>query len=614
MLYVLRPELSDVDPERAGSLLAGAGEELDDVPTSQIGAGALVSCEPGEADGVVFFNSPRPEFAAEVGALLERAAAAGTVILPIAMDPEDRRPVGAASDHQSFDVADQLRRRDLADDQLALIGAAFAREALSATMPTYMQSRLRIFLCHRREDGEGTTASVDQALSNRHDHVFRDLIDVQTGEQAQLRIDDALAGADVLVFLDTPRAGESWWIDRELAAALGRAIPIVWVRLGSDDNRVELRVKPDAKPHITVDDVNLTATQAGALADDVLALAAHLARRHLRTSKQALHSLKRWASEHHGRVEVLDARRQIVQVRYPAHAQQRVYPLRVATDIVQFFGRAVGDSDRHALAEFLTERGMGPHDRECRAFDAAIMLDPTAGGRRAAGEWSVTEHPAAFLGSLRVPTTRPESRRLLLLGAFPAGDLARDQVAAAVHAAAATWLRCGGTIVCGGHPTFVPLLVEAVRLIRGEAARGALVIFQSQWFAAPARVAELARHATVVVTPSLDTRDTSLTAMRQQMVAEGGAAAVLAIGGRTDEQGTHRPGIEEEIRLSRLAGLPVHLLGAPGGHAGQLAAREAASPRPWEGLGNRLDDTTNAFLRETDAYEEAVRRIWESMI
>ena len=65
----------------------------------------------------------------------------------------------------------------------------------------------------------GLVAEVDKALSARHTgRVFRDLVEIQVGEPAQEKIDEELARADVLVFFDTPKAGESTWVAHELAA------------------------------------------------------------------------------------------------------------------------------------------------------------------------------------------------------------------------------------------------------------------------------------------------------------------------------------------------------------------------------------------------------------
>lgn len=566
----------------------------------------------------MFFNPPRDDLSDEVEALLEEAARNGAVLLPIAMDGEHRRAPGSAGDKQSFDVVDHLRRRELRDDQLGVVGAAFAREALGMTMPTFVQSRLRIFLSYRRRDGEALTAAVDRALRDRHENTFRDLINIQTGKQVQDKIDDKIARADVVAFLDTPRAGESWWIAHELATALGRNIPIVWVRLGQEgDDRATLKVQPAAEPHIDTDAGELSDADAGEIADEIIRVAIRLARQHGRASRQALRQLKRWAAEQDATIEVLDARRQIFQIRHPAPADARAYPLRPSTDVLQFFGRVPHDTDHRALEAFLTERGMGPHEHACRAFDAAILLDPTATGHRAVGDWSVTEHPERYLSSLvqRGTTDEPPTPpRLLLLGAFPASDYARDQIAPAVHATATTWLRMGGTIVCGGHPTFVPLLVEASRGVLGDAARERLVVYQSEWYVAPAQLEGRSQDATVVLTPREASRAASLSTMRAIMVQDGRASAVLAIGGRTDESGAHAPGINEEIRLARMHGLPVYLLGAPGGQAALLAATAASEANPWETLGNGLDAAGNELLMSTDDYEQATRLIWSATI
>jgi hypothetical protein len=612
-LFVISPEASTVDQARAKTLLDAAQAEWEDVPVSVIAPAAVAACVPGEGDAVVFFNPPRSDHAKDIEALLDEAAAAGAVLLPIALEPGDRRPPGSVGDKQSFDVTDQLRRRELPKERLEPVGAAFARDALSMIMPTFVRTRLRLFLCHRRSDGEDLTARIDKALSARHEFVFRDLIDIQTGAEAQEVIDEKLAGADALIFLDTPNAGSSWWVGHELATALGRNIPVVWVRLGLEANRPDLLTVPAAEPHIDASDTDLDAESLGAMVDEILKVAVRLAKQHGRASREGLRRLKRWAVDNGAGFEVLDARQQIFQIRHPPPATARAYPLRQATDVVQLFGRACDDDDEQALERYLTERGMGPHDHECRAFDAAILLDPTSTGHRLVGDWSVAEHPDRFLTSLQ---TKPEvggrSPRLLLLGAFPVGDLARDQVAPAVHATATTWLTLGGTIVCGGHPTFTPLLVEAARGVLGADARDRLVIYQSAWFVAPAAAEDLDAAATVRVTDRAESREASLTAMRTLMVTEGQPGAVLAIGGRTDEGGTHAPGIDEEIGIARRHGVGVYLLGAPGGRAAMLASTFAADPQPWSRLGNAFDADANRFLQQTDAFEDAVRLIWEA--
>jgi hypothetical protein len=97
------------------------------------------------------------------------------------------------------------------------------------------------------------------------------------------------------------------------------------------------------------------------------------------------------------------------------------------------------------------------------------------------------------------------------------------------------------------------------------------------------------------------------------MIGEGHATVAVVIGGRTDEGGTYEPGIEEELRLAQMHGLPVYLLGAAGGQAALIAAREAAASVPWSALGNAFDGAGNEWLRQTEDYEAAARAIWRTV-
>lgn len=100
----------------------------------------------------------------------------------------------------------------------------------------------------------------------------------------------------------------------------------------------------------------------------------------------------------------------------------------------------------------------------------------------------------------------------------------------------------------------------------------------------------------------------SLTAMRHELVSVAGRAAVVAVGGRTNEGGLHVPGLVEETSLARYAGLPVFLLGAAGGQASVLAMDARASG--WSDLGNGLTAAANEEIVTSEDYEGIARRIW----
>ncbi|WP_051223792.1 TIR domain-containing protein [Conexibacter woesei] len=619
MIYIVDSSLSEADGATARAFLDTARADLEIAPVSELRTvESIVAVDFDAADAVVFVNPPRSDLKDEIEGMLRRAAKAGAVVLPVALDAAGRRPPDVVGDRQSFDVADHHRRRGLTADQDGVVARAFSREALSKILPTYTKDHLRVFLCHRREDGEGLVASIGARLNDRHGGlVFRDLVEVQAGERAQERIDEELARADVLVFFDTPLAGESWWIAKELSGALGRNIPIVWVYIESEKERTPLPVVPGVpEPHVRVAAEDLDDERLGRLADTILEQAFDLSRAHVRASYAAIRALQDWAAEHHGRVEALDARLMVYELTRPV--VERPYPTRAAVDVVQVFARHPTDEDLASLEQYLTKEEMGPHRRNCRAFDAAVLLDPTATGHRVVGDWSVVEHPERFLATLRVghPTKRPASApapRLLILGAFPSGDLGAFEVTTAIQVLTTTWLDLGGALVFGGHPTFTPLILEAARLSESGHGLEHVTMFQSKWYSSPAVLEDLESKVTVRAINEGHDRATSLTAMRMAMIHHGSADAVVAVGGRTAEGGKHVPGIDEEIGLARAARLPVHLLGATGGRAAELVQRARMERVPFETLGNHLNGEANQQLADGDDYAAMARMIWQSV-
>ena len=564
-------------------------------------------------DGVIFAN---PELDRDISGaaqdLLERAVAVGAVVLPVAMSAESRKPPAVVAVNQSHDVIDAARRRDLRPNAITPLAQEFARIALARVSPTLGVDQIRLFLCHRRTDGEDLVAAVDKELSKRHSKFFRDLVDVQSGELAQEKIDDALSTADVLIFFDTPDAGESAWVALELATALGRGIPVLWIRVGSEGpNRAPLPVQPGGSPLLTPGDVpdDLTDRAAfGRLADRILLEADVLNRVSLRTACETFAEISAHCRRQGRTLDTLDARHQIYAITEPA--QPGAYPRRQSIHVVQVFARHPTTEDQQRLTEWLVENGYGPHEAKCRAFDAAVLLDPLPGMPQSFSEFGIREPAGDYLGRLRqVAPARDQYHdgTLLLLGAFPSAVGSHQAVIEAVRAVSSTWLELGGSIVCGGHPTFVPLLTEAVRNV--GATREQLLVYWSRYYATSEAIDALLTQATVVPIDAIDgDRAASLTAMRTVMMSHSDRAAVVAIGGRTSEMGRHTPGLDEEVRLARERRLPVYLIGGPGGQTAHLAHDAAGSG--WTTLGNPLASNENTFLAESDHYDAMARLIW----
>jgi hypothetical protein len=614
MLYLVGPALTGAG-ESADRFLALLRPELELAATCPLdNEEAVYDVVPTAGDGVIFFNpEPSATLSPAVVTLLDQAVAVGAVVLPLALTEQTRRPPAPVEEIQSFDVSEQCAQRQLQPGAHRVVAQEFARRALARVQPTLTKEGLRLFLCHRRADGEGLVRLLDQSLAARHGHVFRDLIDIQVGEVAQEVIDIALQRADVIVFFDTERCGESEWVAKELSTALGRHVPIVWVRLpgGDDSTRPPLRVRPSGAPHIVLPAPVVPPSDITDVVDQILYEAFALARTHVRTAKYHFSQIRQRASKAGKQVAVLDARQMIYAISDPPPSSG--YPARPGVHVVQLFGHHPSDEDRAGLARWLDEEGYGPHERTCRAFDAAVLLDPMPGGTEIFGDWGVVENTGRYLEHLpdiTTATVAASPRPLLLLGAFPEVPESHERVKEAVYAFSVGWLRRGGVVVLGGHPTFTPLVTEAARVTFGPAGQERVRIYQSRYFVTDAAIEALSATATVIDTPRLDDRAASLSLMRREMVSAYPNAVAVAIGGRTDEGGQHVPGIDEEIELARNAGLPVCLIGAPGGRSAELATMEAG--RDWDGLGNGLGSVNEQLATDED-YETLVGKIWETL-
>jgi hypothetical protein len=564
---------------------------------------SLSTVNPVNADAVVFANPEPPGGMTDAATfLIEAAQASGALVMPVAATVTSRTPPGPVDAIQSFDVVERLRARSLPDTATGLAAADLSRRVLARVQPTMNKTELRVFLSYRREDGDGPARRLDAALSARHDHVFRDLVDIQDGAVAQDVIAEALDRADVLVFLDSPKAGSSPWIAEELTAALGRQVPIVWVRLGPDEGRVVLRVKPAARPHLAYDDGEPLHED---MAEAVLDAAFGLAREHVRTAQNTFSQIRRQAKTRGMSVETLD-QRQLIYALTESSADRDGYPRRAHSDVVQIFGHRPTRDDRQRLEAWLTENDYGPHSRTCRAYDAAVLLDPLP--RRAQvdeGSSMVLDNAETFLARMRPLPAAAPARTLLLFGAFPEGADSQEPVKQAVHALSAGWLARGGSVVFGGHPTFTPLIVDVARSTVGDLATERVTIYQSEYWVSPTLAEAYGRLAAIVLVPASDDKEESLTRMRRRMVGDSAADIAVAIGGRTSEGGQHTPGVDEEIALAREASIPVYLLGAPGGRATELAAEAGMGPT------GRLTGEQVAELFNTEDYTDAVKILWD---
>ena len=218
----------------------------------QIVTPSNISRNKGKLDSsslVVICNGSK--YSDDIMSFIEESVQKKAEIWPVAIDKEDRLPAKLISIKQSYDVWEQLRRRNLDKTQISTIALSFARKIIARVLPTLYNENGEIFISHRRLDGEDIAAKIYDRISIQAENMtpFRDVAKVNVGEDAQQVIDESMKNCEIFVFVHTQKAAESEWVLKELLFAMLRCIPILWIQIDDADEN-KLKIKPSEKPHL----------------------------------------------------------------------------------------------------------------------------------------------------------------------------------------------------------------------------------------------------------------------------------------------------------------------------------------------------------------------------
>lgn len=156
-----------------------------------------------------------------------------------AVDPGELSVVKSMADDgfPVFPVVDSLLTfsTDTPSDLLYLNGSEWTKvEALAADLMRALRlapEERRAFISYKRSDSEAIAKQVFVGLALRGYHPFLDTASVASGVDFQESLWSRMAGADLLVFIDTPHALDSRWVCDELARAHAHGLgvlQIVW--------------------------------------------------------------------------------------------------------------------------------------------------------------------------------------------------------------------------------------------------------------------------------------------------------------------------------------------------------------------------------------------------
>lgn len=600
MFFVLDPDLSGADAGR--EFLQRAVRRLEFAHAVWVdGASAARTAQRVSRGDAVVFSNPQVGSPAtqDFDRILRAASRVGATILPVAAAADARLPPAEVRSIQSWDLQEFLALRRHLDDHLEPAADEFARMALAQVEPTCFTRHPTLFLAHRREDGEDFARRLDGELRRRGHLPFRDLIDVTVGGDAQDEIDQRLAVSDALVFIDTPQVGASWAATQELRRALEERIPILWVKLDAgNDDRVPLPVLPSATPDIVSFDAP-DLVEAAVVADQVVRLFLAATARLVAEANELMADLLDLDARDGLRIERLDG----VPAGFRVERERRTggLPERPQVHLCQIFGRRVIDDDARSFAAQLHEA-----DRTA-TYDARVLLDPRPRSMTTDGS-TVTVGGQEYLAQLggTVAAARPAAQ-LLISGSWT-GVADDDEVLRAVADLSEEWLRLGGGIVFGGHPTFTPVIMGAARRIHPVDPQRWVTVFQSEELASVEVVEATSLHLSVITTRSEGDRSRSLALMRRRMFEHPGLVGVVTVGGRLDSDGT-----DEEFQLARSRQLPSVVLAAPGGRAAGIAAElEEAAAWSRTALPPLTATQLRAFSRRSD-YRGVARDLFAAL-
>jgi hypothetical protein len=469
-------------------------------------------------------------------------------------------------------------------------------------------------------DGEELAALFYNEFRVRAESVFRDLIDIRIGKDAQEVIEENLKKSDVVIFIDTPKSGESYWIKRELSIALSLNIPIVWVKVGDLEHRTPLGIKPADTYHFYYDDAMLSNISGdSSLIDDIIHKAFRFSRESAKHVFDRIHLLKNIAKDYGITLRKLDSKNMIYRIDIPRKSFR--YFQKPIMQIVQCYGRRPKENERSSIIPILEDLGYITHPEYGPYYDTTIFLSPIKESEVDNSVNFITESFDSYLCYLE-EYLNPEKHRnsnekgIIISGAFPDCEPDYQQyLTDAVYSLTKSIFQFKGKVIFGAHPTFQHLIFDMGKMYRPDDYRDAIRLYVSKFFVTDALIEELRKNATVIATNIVgnspdERRNKSLTLMRKQMIADDSAIALVCLGGKT-KSGGHQPGVDEEIALAKSKGLPVFIIGSVGGRSAEIA--QYYNEIGWTEKINSLSIEDNIELMTSVDYKSLSNKILNSL-
>ena len=542
----------------------------------------------GDKDDIfVFFTSEKGEYEDQILKLIRKYNEAQSRIWAIAMEntPECRKPPEPVTDKQSFDVSCRTENRSPLKNNIRAIAQLFARKVIAQTLSPLYRDEVLYFISHRRKDGEHIAAKLADELQllTRERNVYRDVVNVRVGDDAQKDIDEHLAVSDVVIFLQTKEAQESAYIMKELSYALINDIPVLWIQIdnASYDN---MKIRPGDGPLLCYCSKEFESKERlEEIADEIEDKCFQLI---MNSSNQVYSYIEcLYELDRAGKIKLTDDRNACLayMIEYQKDTQD-LYDRDAYKHYIQCFGRNPKEEDIRKFTNSVSNMS------NCSDCDKLFLLSNHGHrNKNLQGSKIIEENYDDYLMNLEnVSGVKQQfcDKKNILSGAFPECDeIYKASLLEAVIVYSREIIKNGYTLVFGAHPTFQELIFNIGSLYSSDIRRS-IEMHMSKEYINEYDIKDLEKKCTLILADDLQK-------MRENMIRENSCEMLICLGGKIKSDKSQQ-GVDIEIGLAKQANIPVALVGTVGGRSSEYAFQKLTEG-DWSDL-NPWDKSLNEQL------------------
>lgn len=600
------PQLTMQTIDNANAFFASCREILDTYVTNKLYISTdfqmaqLLEDTADANDIFIFFNSEKGSYQKNFLKLLKKYTDVQSRIWAIAMEknPECRRPPEPVSDKQSFDVSCRNENRTPLKNNMRAIAQIFARKIIAQTLSPLYRDEVLYFISHRRIDGEHIAAKLADELKHltRERNVYRDVVHVEVGDDAQKDIDINLATSDVLIFLQTEEAQNSPYIMKELCYGLIYDIPILWIQI-DNASYSNMEIHPGEQPMLRYKSEEFDCQERLIeIADEIEEKCFQLI---MNSSNQVFSHIEYLRDlDDAKKIKLIGDKNAILayEVEYKEQTKD-IYDKGIKKHYIQCFGRNPQKSDIDKFIQKVKQENT--YEKSDRLF----LLSNHGQREKSMGDAKVTEENfddyIINLENVSGVKRQKRNKRIILSGAFPDCDeIYKNSLLEAVLVYSREIIKNGYTLVFGAHPTFQKLIFDIGKLYASDL-RYSIEMHMDKTYLPGYNLKELEEKCTLVLSDGLQE-------MRETMICSKKSELLICLGGKIKEDKAEQ-GVDIEVKLARHVNLPVALVGTVGGRSSEYAY-EMIQKDDWSDL-NLWDKDFNESLFYNVNHRLMIRRL-----